>query len=264
VTLRRTSLALLIALTAPLSAQADPCGMVPPPPPLDLSGPPIERIGLQKTYVFYKDGMETIAIRPGFRGQVDEFGMLIPFPTPPAIRKLPDEIFAHITAAIDPPEIRVRVDDPDDMRLRMTADAMPMTAAAPEAERQLTVDTVRVLREEAVGMYEVAVLEAGSAAALSRWMDDHGYQYPIGMDLVCEDYVAAGWCFVAVKTKVGQKSAVQPQPGMRQADATLPAGSSFDGNVQAMGFRFQVDELVVPMRLSAFNEGSLRNVIPAG
>ena len=28
-----------------------------------------------------------------------------------------------------------------------------------------------------------------------------------------------------------------------------------------MGFRFKVDELVVPMRLGAFNDGELRNVL---
>ena len=120
---------------------------------------------------------------------------------------------------------------------------------------------VRVLREEAVGMYEVAVLEAGSAAALKKWMDDHGYRYPEGMDEVCDDYVNDRWCFVAVKTKVGQKAGADPRPGQRSANTRLPSGSSFDGHVQAMGFRFKSTELVVPMRLSAFNEGELRNVV---
>ncbi len=41
----------------------------------------------------------------------------------------------------------------------------------------------------------------------------------------------------------------------------MPTGSVFDGNVQGLGFRFKTDELVVPMRLSAFNEGELRNVV---
>jgi hypothetical protein len=41
----------------------------------------------------------------------------------------------------------------------------------------------------------------------------------------------------------------------------LPSGSTFDGNVQAMGFRFTTERLVVPMRLSAFNEGRLRNIV---
>ena len=120
---------------------------------------------------------------------------------------------------------------------------------------------VRVLKQEAVGMYEVAVLQAGSAKALKRWMDQNGFQYPDGMDAVTEDYVQLGWCFVAVKTKVGNKGAVNPAPGQRQVDPTLPAGSVFDGHVQGMGFRFKSDELVVPMRLSAFNGGDLRNIV---
>ena len=236
----------------------DPCGMVPP----IYTGPdsPITRQGLQKTYVFYKDGVETFVIRPGFSGKVDQFGMLIPFPKPPAIRKVPDNVFEHISNAIDPPEVVI--------------DLLPLPRAAAMArgggggagglavERfALAKDEVRVLREEAVGMYEVAVLEAGSATALNRWMDQHEYQYPEGMDAVCEDYVQSGWCFVAVKTKVGPKSGVDPSAGQRQLQPDMEAGSVFDGHVQGMGFRFQTDELVVPMRLSTFNEGDTRNVV---
>ena len=110
-------------------------------------------------------------------------------------------------------------------------------------------------------MYEVAVLAAGSADALKKWMDKNGYKYPDGMDKVCNDYIKEEWCFVAVKTKVGQKKGVDPRPGQRNVNSKLPSGSTFDGFVQAMGFRFEVDELVVPMRLSAFNEGELRNIV---
>jgi hypothetical protein len=239
-----------------LSARADPCGMV---PPVYIEGPtPITRIGLQSTYVFYKDGIETFIIRPGFQGRVEEFGMLIPFPTPPAIRKVPEEIFGHLDAAIDPPEVVI------DLRqfLRLQANAAAPPAAQQKGRQEgLGINDVRLLRQEAVGMYEVAVLEAGSAAALKRWMDDHGYVYPNGMDKVCDEYVDLRWCFVAVKTRVGPKQSVDPQPGMRQVDPRLPKGSTFDGHVQAMGFRFPVKELVVPMRLSAFNEGEMRNVV---
>jgi hypothetical protein len=96
------------------------------------------------------------------------------------------------------------------------------------AERSLMLgkDEVRVLKQEAVGMYEAAVLEAGSAAALKRWMDDHGYKYPAGMDAVCEEYVKLGWCFVAEKAKVGGKANVDPKPRMKGVDTKLPAGSS--------------------------------------
>ncbi len=247
----RIALPLALLLAAPLVA--DPCGMV--PPVFTGDGPPITRIGLQKTYVFYKDGVESIAIRPGFQGKVEDFGMLIPFPSPPALRKLPDPIFAHVAAAIDPPPV-VEYLWLDKRRFRGG-----MAEPTEAAEDELKVDTVRVLRQEAVGMYEVAVLEAGSAAALNRWMDDHGYVYPEGMDGPCQDYVEQGWCFVAVKTRVGPKSNVDPTPGQRETAPGLPKGGSFDGHVQALGFRFETPELVVPMRLSAFNEGHLRNVV---
>ncbi len=257
--LRFLPLLAVLTLILPPSAWADPCGMV--PPISFLEGRAIERVGLQRTYVFYKKGYETFVIRPGFKGKVDNFGMLIPFPTPPAIRKVPDDIFSHVAKAIDPPEVVI------DLRLREFAKGgrrMPMASAAgkkEKADKALGFNEVKVIREEAVGMYDVAVLDAGSAQALKRWMDEHGYKFPKGMDKVCNEYVDAKWCFVAVKTRVGNKKAVNPKAGMKEVDPKLPKGSTFDGSVQAMGFRFKVKELVVPMRLSAFNDGDLRNVV---
>ncbi len=259
--LRSLACLTLITTTIVMSkpAGADPCGMVPPIYP---NGQPIPltRIGLQQTYAFYKDGVETFVIRPGFTGKVDEFGMLIPFPTPPAIRKVPDHIFGHLAAAVDPPEVVVDLRPPPPT-------ARPRRFSGREKSKNNKNESlawkrkVTVLKREAVGMYEVAVLEAGSADALKRWLDDHGYKYPEGMDKPCNDYVEAGWCFVAIKTKVGQKDGVDPKPGQREVNSKLPSGSTFDGHVQGMGFRFKVDELVVPMRLSAFNKGELRNVV---
>jgi hypothetical protein len=247
---------LLFAGIASQRAAADPCGMV--PPIYRGQDVPLTRVGLQQTYVFYKDGVETFVIRPGFTGKVDEFGMLIPFPTPPAIRKVPDHVFGHIAAAVDPPEVLVDLTPRPVRKLAKSAQISDFSSTIEGLEFK---QKVNVLREEAVGMYEVAVLEAGSAAALKRWMDAHGYKYPEGMDKPCNDYVDQGWCFVAIKTKVGQKDGVDPRPGQRTVNSKLPTGSTFDGAVQAMGFRFEVDELVVPMRLSAFNKGELRNVV---
>ena len=228
----------LFALVAP-AANADPCGMVPP---------------------FYRNGVETFVIRPGFSGKVEDFGMLIPFPSVPAMRKVDDATFSHIAAAIDPPEVLVNLSPPPPMAAPNARGGGP-TADGPAEGALNARDEVRVLKEEAIGMYEVVVLAAGSAAALQKWMDAHGYHYPDGMDKACEEYVAAGWCFVAVKTRVSRKAAVDPQPGMRDVEPGLAPGGSFDGNVQAMGFRFRVPQLVVPMRLSSFNAGDLHNIV---
>ena len=79
------ALAAVAASFASRPADADPCGMV---PPIAVKGQPqtdIERIGTQRTWVTYSNGIETIALRPGFEGTVEQFGMLIPFPTAPSI-----------------------------------------------------------------------------------------------------------------------------------------------------------------------------------
>ncbi len=258
---RRKTLAAMIAVGCVVTASAatakDPCGMV--PPIYTGKGAPITRIGLQQTYVFYKDGVETFVIRPGFQGKVDNFGMLIPFPSAPALRKVPDNVFAQVANAVDPPEVVV------DLRMRklaaMNALGAPMQNRMQFAQGKSNRHRVKVLKREAVGMYEVAVLEAGSSAALKKWMDKNGFKYPKGMDKVCDEYIEIKWCFVAVKTKVNQSDGVQPRAGQRKVSPNLPSGSTFDGHVQGMGFRFKTDELVVPMRLSAFNEGETRNIV---
>ena len=252
----KTLCAVLLTL-ASVEAFADPCGMV--PPIFTGEGVPITRVGPQRTYVFYKDGIETYVIRPGFQGKVDEFGMLIPFPSPPALRKVPDEIFNHLANAIEPPEVVIDLNPRRYEDDRFAERSMAPSAAMDEAP--LKYDEVKVLHQEAVGMYEVATLAAGSAKALNRWMDEHGFKYPVGMDEVCNDYIKAGWVFVAEKTRVGSKPNSDPRPGMKTVNPAIPTGAGFDGYVQAMGFRYKVEKPSVPMRLSPFNEGEKRQIV---
>ncbi len=100
---------LLAATALPSDGLADPCGMV---PPIQIAGggaAQLERTGPQRTWVMFRDGVETMALRPGFEGNVEDFGMLIPFPSPPGIRKIEDDTFAHLEAAIDPPTLTVEI-----------------------------------------------------------------------------------------------------------------------------------------------------------
>ncbi len=258
----RRTLSLALALTLlPAAASADPCGMVPPISiPAGITGPAIERTGAQRTWVMFKDGVQTMALRPGFVGKVEEFGMLIPFPAVPALRKIDDETFAHVEGAVDPPTVTVQFQEMHYYDVMESA-SMPMEEAEDGDGLELRRNEVVVLKEEAVGMYEVAVLAAGGAQALQGWMTKHEYRYPDGMDAVVEDYVALKWVFVAIKTKVGQSGGAHAAPGMREADVSFPSGSAFDGHVQGMGFRFRVEAPVVPMRLSVFNGADPRNVV---
>ena len=262
-----------LALALATGALADPCGMVPPAwiPVAEGEAPLIQRSGDQITYAFFKDGVQTMVLRPGFTGRVDEFGMLIPFPSPPSLRKTADNTFTQLAAAVDAPFMNVNIYYPPPVRYkrpqrnypsmsmdRSMAAPEPMIADAPEA---LRFDEVRIVNQEAVGMYEVAVIQAGSSSALGTWMKDHDYKYPDGMDAVIDDYVAIKWSFVASKAKVGNAGGVAPTPGMRSVNGALPTNATFSGQVQGMGFRFEVDEPVIPMRLASFNEAPPRNLL---
>ncbi|MEC8557857.1 MAG: DUF2330 domain-containing protein [Planctomycetota bacterium] len=263
----QTLCCLIFAASLLSNALADPCGMVPPiSVPRDQPG--IKREGLQQTYVFYKNGIETLVIHPGFKGTVDTFGMLIPFPSPPSLRKVSDSTFEHLKNIIDPPRVTVDLRPPHfnygfGMGGSMLKKEMSDYGGGASADASMAIrrEETRVLKEEAVGMYDVAVLQSGSSEALQKWMKQNGYRYPEGMDEVSEDYIKERWCFVAVRARVGHKQLVDPKPGQREVDDSLQPGASFDGHVQAMGFRFRVEAPVVPMRLSTYNEGDLRNIV---
>ena len=77
----------------------------------------LTREGEQITYVFYKAGIQDVVLRPAFKGKVSEFGMLIPFPTPPAIRKVADDIFPQIGDAVEPPKVVINLYLPPPMAL---------------------------------------------------------------------------------------------------------------------------------------------------
>ena len=179
------TVSLLITAIVVTPLFGDPCGMV--PPIYTGKGSPIARTGLQQTYVFFDKGVESFVIRPAFKGNVDNFGMLIPFPTAPALRKVPDNVFDQIAAAVDPPEVVVDLTPQPEMMVFANGAVMNSVM---EIEEGLSIrQQVRVVKQEAVGMYEVAVLEAGSAAALKKWMDKNKFIYPTGMDKVTEEYI---------------------------------------------------------------------------
>ena len=86
-------LALSVCFTA-RSAQADPCGMV--PPIHQGQGQPITRIGEQQTYVFYKDGVEYSFGSAGSLGDGHPFLLIGAHPSQARFFKgIIDEVYAY-------------------------------------------------------------------------------------------------------------------------------------------------------------------------
>ena len=173
-------------------------------------------------------GVETFVIRPGFEGKVDEFGMLIPFPQRTGHSQ---GAGSPLPRTCKPPSIRPRwllicghnpLDGSSSKQTRPALRRRP-TALPVDWRFRAFKDRVVVVKQEAVGMYEV-----GSAGSRQR----QGAQALVGRARLqvsqgqwtnpATNTSNRGWCFVAVKTKVGQKDGVDPKPAQRNVNSKLP------------------------------------------
>jgi len=101
---------------------------------------------------------------------------------------------------------------------------------------------VQVLERKVVGVYDVAVLAAAEAKALSGWLNKHGYAFPKDRADVLAHYTKKKWVYVAMRID-------------RKALGTDKVKALKTGELQPIRFTFQAKELVYPLRISCVNAG---------
>src|SRR5207248_3415020 len=107
--------------------------------------------------------------RATFQGKGRDFGCLVPTPTAPALAEVDDGIFAKLeerTQRQTVYQMRKKIDFTPIVLMPFYRGEGMMTGAA---------RPVDVLSTQKVGGYEAAVLSATDAAALQKWLADHGY-----------------------------------------------------------------------------------------
>ncbi|MCX7599758.1 MAG: DUF2330 domain-containing protein [Armatimonadetes bacterium] len=126
-----------------------------------------------------------------------------------------------------------------------------MGAGAPGTPEQQKV-TIHALL--ALGPYRVAIISAREGAALTTWLDTHGFPTPEGLPEMAEDYIARGWCFVA--------ATASPQPAAKplQGSGVSAPGGGVSGPSDAarpslkylppLGITFATPKPVYPLKIS--------------
>lgn len=105
---------------------------------------------------------------------------------------------------------------------------------------------VEILAEEVVGPYDTVQLSSDDPAALTQWLDDHGYSIPADLQPVIDDYVAEGFDFLALRLVPGEGVAA-----MRPVAITTPgAGPALPLRMVAAG-----TGAVTPITLWVIGEG---------
>lgn len=142
------------------------------------------------------------------RGATDSdgggFGFLVPSPTQPEVAAADGAVFAALDEAVRP---RIEVID------RWKADPMPLLLMPFVLKAQPTsraIDTaersprdVVVLERKQVGQYDVAVLQADDASALTAWLATNGFDSRPALEEWAEPYVAKGWIITAFRYAAG-------------------------------------------------------------
>jgi hypothetical protein len=115
-----------------------------------------------------------------FASEADNFGFLVPTPSQPALAESGNEAFpllARITAPPPPPaQGRGRAGGSD----------------APTG-------SVVVLEEKLVAGFNAAVLDASSAGALVKWLEQNGYAFSPAVEAWAKPYIEQGWKITALK-----------------------------------------------------------------
>jgi hypothetical protein len=178
-------------------------------------------------------------------GDSKGFGFLVPSPSRPEIAESDGSVFGNLSDAIRP-----RIETVDEWKVVPTALVLmplllqkgaPMTTSRSVDNAPLPMGAVNVLETKRVAGYDVAVLEASDAEALTRWLDENGYDSRPSLTQWAEPYVAKGWIVTAFKYA---------------ADADrVEAG--------AVRMSFKTDRPIFPYRVPAdqIDEGGSRNLL---
>jgi hypothetical protein len=180
----------------------------------------VEVDGDQRVFIYHRNGMEDLVLQASIRGDGSDFGMVLPLPAVPDIRKVERSFFDGLFEM-------TRTRRPQWAPEGRAAAGAKMMADNADLER------VEVLKKDVVGPFETVVLKAQKMEALNEWLTSHGYKVGDEDRALMQSYLDQKWFFVAVKVSVEGKA------------------KGFDGRAQPMGFRFRTDRIVLPTKMAS-------------
>jgi hypothetical protein len=138
--------------------------------------------------------------RATFETEAADFGFLVPSPARPELAEAPDSVFDALHAAIQPEVVRRTRWRLEPLILLLAPFLALRTAGAPPDDLVTArPPAVQVLERKRVAGYDAAVLSAGEATALLRWLEDHGYDSRPELREWLQPYVDPGWVITAFK-----------------------------------------------------------------
>ena len=177
----------------------------------------------QKAIIYWKKGKEIMVLQVKYEGPAENFAWIVPLPARPKVSAIDAEKspFAEISLYT---QLRRR-----------------WGYRGKQAESEVD-DKVTVLERKIVGVYDIAILAASDAGALSEWLNNNGYAFPEKRKDVLEHYTKKKWVYVAMRID-------------RKALESDEVKKLNVGELQPIRFAFAAKEMVYPLKISSVNAG---------
>jgi uncharacterized membrane protein len=215
----------------------------------------------QRALLHFADGTETLVVETTFVGAGTNFAWVVPLPAAPEISAVPRTVFTNLERLFQPEVIHKQVRWWMGMLVvavivgilirqsrkggfsvvelliiiafigLLAAISIPnFVKARGGAGISIEHAGVQILARQTVGVFDTVTLSSPDGAALTRWLNEHGFAVPAAAAPVIADYAKQGWVFAAAK--------------LSRPDATGKTSP------HPLAFKFKTDRAVYPLRLT--------------
>lgn len=159
--------------------------------------------------VMARDGERTVVtMNNNFRGNVDDFAIVVPVPTvlqEGQINVAERALIEHLDAYTAPRLVEYFDENPCQVmhryKMMQEADMMPAPASAGRADHAHSLG-VTIEAEYAVGEYDILILSALQSEGLLTWLQDTGYRVPDDAVPTIRSYLKQGMKFFVAKVNL--------------------------------------------------------------
>jgi hypothetical protein len=155
----------------------------------------------QRSFLIFRAKEVDLIPAVKFEGNARDFGILVPVPAVPKLSTAGSQIFSEASFMTQPMFRNTGGGCGCDDNFFTVS---PANFDSRNTGAELSSDGVTVVYEKQVGAFLAAVLQATSAADLTKWLNTNGYHYNPGDDAILGDYVNRKWYFVAMKLDTAQ------------------------------------------------------------
>ncbi len=215
---------------------------------------PVDQTGEEIVFkVDEETGRTTMHVNVAYEGPSESFAWVVPVNGLPDLFRGHSDLFWSLDLTTAPRYHTISQLDPSCTQSWWTdTDADTDADSDADADSDTDSDTdggVQVLAEERIADYEIQVLAANDAVALTEWLIANDYDLPLTMDTALAPYVAGGMNFVAIKLAKDTDTGDLP-----------PLGMTYEGTTPIVPLQLTAVAAVSDMPVTVYLVGDARGV----